>query len=159
MPSVKRHYSRVYWEAVDDPKFADVWGDDHALAAWLRLLVAADMAWPARANVYHGIHRGALTTLCQSGLVDMQATGRFRIHGLDKEREARSSAASDAVRTRYARSTDASTSVGDESFVRSAETVPSKAEQSKDETSRVHRLPIPPGYGEARPPKPVRSTR
>jgi hypothetical protein len=159
MPSVKRHYSRVYWEAVDDPKFSDVWGDDHALAAWLRLLVAADMAWPASANVYHGIHRGALATLCKAGLVDMQATGRFRIHGLDKEREARSSAASDAVRTRYARSADGSTPVDANGHARSAETVPSKAEQSKDETSRVHRLPIPPGYGEARPPKPVRSTR
>lgn len=101
MTKTRRPYSRVYWEAIDDPKFAHVWDDDHALAAWLRLLVAADMAWPASATLYHGVHRGALKRLCEVGLVDMQTGGRFRIHGLDKERAARARQASDAAAARW----------------------------------------------------------
>jgi len=101
MTKVRRPYSRVYWEALDDPKFATVWDDDRALAAWLRLLVAADMAWPASASLYHGVNRAALTKLCDVGLVDMQTAGRYRIHGLDKERAARARQASDAAAARW----------------------------------------------------------
>jgi hypothetical protein len=101
MTKVRRPYSRVYWEVIDDPKFADVWDDDRAVASWLRLLVAADMAWPASASLYHGVNRASLDKLCRVGLVDMQTGGRYRIHGLDKEREARSRQASDAAAARW----------------------------------------------------------
>jgi len=101
MTKVTRPYSRVYWEALDDPKFATVWDDDHNLSAWLRLLVAADMAWPASASLYHGVRRQALTVLCDVGLVDMQTSGRYRIHGLDKERTARARQASSAAAARW----------------------------------------------------------
>lgn len=101
MTKARDPYSRVYWKAIDDPKFAKVWDDDHALSAWLRLLVAADMAWPASATIYHGIRRTALKVLCDVKLVDMQAGGRYRIHGLDKERAARSRQASDAAAARW----------------------------------------------------------
>jgi hypothetical protein len=94
-------YSRVYWRAIDDPKFARVWDDDHALSAWLRLLVAADMSWPASATLYHGIRRSALKVLCDVGLVDMQTAGRYRIHGLDKERAARSETGRTAANIRH----------------------------------------------------------
>jgi hypothetical protein len=98
-----RPYSRVYWEALDDPKFVDVWDDDHRLATWLRLLIAADMAWPASAALYHGVHRGSLKWLCDVYLVDMQPRGRYRIHGLDKERDARARKAANAAQSRYDR--------------------------------------------------------
>lgn len=145
-------YSRVYWRAIDDPKFAHVWDDDHALAAWLRLLVAADMAWPASATLYHGIRKSALKALTDAGLVDMQTGGRYRIHGLDKERNARSDAARRAANFLHHGNADGVPPLGDEDWSddagalhpqdfgsagRSAETVPSQDEQSKDETRRA----------------------
>lgn len=132
MPKVKRPYSRVYWEVVDDDKFATVWGDNHSLATWLRLLMAADMAWPASSSLYDGVHRASVTRLCEVGLVDMQPGGRYRIHGLDKERQERSDAATDAVKTRYARTTP----VADNQKLPSTEGLPRRAETSKDETSK-----------------------
>lgn len=90
MTKPQRPYSRVYWEAIDDPKFASVWDDDAALSCWLRLLLAADMAWPASAALYHGIKARPFGVLVDAGLVDPQAGSRFRIHGLDAERAARS---------------------------------------------------------------------
>lgn len=103
MTKVRRPYSRVYWEALDDPKFTDsgVWDDDASLATWLRLLIAADMAWPASAALYHGVRGRALARLVEAGLVDLQSAGRYRIHGLDRERDARSRQASDAASARW----------------------------------------------------------
>jgi hypothetical protein len=101
MTKVRRPYSRVYWEALDDPKFADVWDHNDRLATWLRLLVAADMAWPASATFYAGISKTVVKVLCDVGLVDKQTGGRYRIHGLDKERQERSEYARDAAVTRW----------------------------------------------------------
>lgn len=131
MPRAERPYSRVYWEAVDDPKFSDVWDDDHALATWLRLLVAADQAWPASATIYHGIHKSSLDKLTRCGLVDMQGASRYRIHGLDAEREARSTKARDAVQTRYVRTTDV-TPQGNQPPTKG---VPRQEETRREETS------------------------
>ena len=100
MTKVLRPYSRVYWEAIDDPKFATVWDDDACLAWWLRLLVTADMAWPASATL-PAVPRKVLDSLTkplpehESGLVDIQGRGRFRIHGLDRERLSRGRRGSD----------------------------------------------------------------
>lgn len=148
MTKARDPYSRVYWKAIDDPKFARVWDDDHALSAWLRLLVAADMAWPASATLYHGVRKAALRLLCDVGLVDMQAGGRYRIHGLDKERNARSEAAREAVNIRHHGRPDGAPAYTDEDYARSgngvrpypdgnAEGIPSQAEQSRDEQSRA----------------------
>lgn len=137
MPKVRRPYSRVYWEVIDDPKFAEVWDDNHALSTWLRLLLAADMAWPASASIYHGVNRQALDKLVRVGLVDLQPGSRFRIHGLDKEREQRSDAARDAVSSRYARSTPVVRPYTETTYAGTTEGLPSKDEQSKDETSRT----------------------
>jgi hypothetical protein len=140
MPKTLRPYSRVYWEALDDPKFANVWDDDQALAAWLRLLVAADMAWPASASLYRGVRTSALSALCSSGLVDMQPSGRYRIHGLDKEREARSRHASSAATARWdddMPSHPVSIAQGmHEHPVSNAERMPSQDEQSRDKQRR-----------------------
>lgn len=147
----KRPYSRVYHEAIDDPKFGKVWDDDHALAAWLRLLVAADMAWPASATLYHGIRKAALKALTDAGLVDMQTGGRYRIHGLDKERNARSDAARRAANFLHHGNADGVPAPSDEDWEedadavhphdlgsagRSAETMPRQDEQRKDEKRR-----------------------
>ena len=94
MTKVLRPYSRVYWEAIDDPKFVHIWDDDACLAWWLRLLVTADMAWPASATL-PGVPRKVIDVLSKPvegqahPLVDLQGRGRFRIHGLDRERQSR----------------------------------------------------------------------
>ena len=141
MPKVRRPYSRVYWEVIDDPKFADVWDDNHSLATWLRLLLAADMAWPASASIYHGVNRQALDKIVRVGLVDLQPGSRFRIHGLDKERESRSDAARDAVSTRYARSTPVVRPYTEPNYAGTTERLPSKDETRRDEQSTANHAP------------------
>jgi hypothetical protein len=88
MSRTDRPYSRVYWEIVDDEKFTTVFDDDHALAWWLRLLIAADQAFPTSAVLPAGVHRAALRKLVDTRLVDV-AGSRYRIHGLDSERARR----------------------------------------------------------------------
>lgn len=145
MPKIKRPYSRVYWEVLDDPKFEHVWPDDRALATWVRLLIAADMAWPASAALYHGVHRPSLDLLVGVHLVDMQAAGRYRIHGLDKERELRSDVAREAVSSRYARSTPVVRAYTDDDGMPSTEGLPSqdRAKQSRAKQSRAEDPPTP----------------
>jgi hypothetical protein len=86
-------YCRVYWSVIDDPKFAEVYDDDHALACWLRLLIAADALWPAPASLPASARKSAVALLVRVGLVDLQIGGRYRIHGLDAERGRRRDAA------------------------------------------------------------------
>lgn len=86
-------YSRVYWSIVDDPKFERVFDDDHHLATWLRLLIAADAIWPASPSMPVSARRASVKTLSDVGLVDLQANHRYRIHGLDAERGRRKDAA------------------------------------------------------------------
>lgn len=89
-------YSRVYWSIVDDPKFSTIFDDDHHLATWLRLLVIADQAHPASANIPSGTRKSSIEALVTAGLVDLGTSYRYRIHGLDAERSMRREAA-----TRY----------------------------------------------------------
>lgn len=85
-PRAGRKHSRVYHEAIEDDRFRDVWPDDAALALWLRLLVAADGAWPAAASLPRSTRKAALAKLVDAGLVDLANGDYFRIHGLDAER-------------------------------------------------------------------------
>lgn len=97
-----RKYSRVYHEAVDDPKFRDVWGNDACLALWVRLLVMADAAWPASAPLPRSVRRRPLAALVVARLVDLHPDGdHYRIHGLDPERSRRSQLASYAAQAKW----------------------------------------------------------
>jgi hypothetical protein len=91
--SERAAYSRVYWSVVDDEKFATIYDDDHHLATWLRLLLVADQSHPASANVPSGTRRQSVAALSSAGLIDLGSGSRFRIHGLDAERERRRIAA------------------------------------------------------------------
>ena len=93
MPSDRAPYSRIYHSIVDDPKFATVYDDDRRLATWLRLLIVAEQAHPASANIPHGTHRASVVALAEAGLIDLGTGARYRIHGLDSERQRRSDAA------------------------------------------------------------------
>jgi hypothetical protein len=86
-------YSRVYWSIVDDERFAEVYDSDPALACWLRLLLVADMAWPASAPIPSTARKSSVALLVKVGLVELQTGGRYRIHGLDAERNKRRLAA------------------------------------------------------------------
>jgi hypothetical protein len=94
-------YSRIYWRCRDDPKFERVYSDDRAFATWTRLLIAADMAWPASACLYDGCHRSSVKLLSDVGLIDLATGGRYRIHGLDAERGRRSAQGKAAIESRW----------------------------------------------------------
>lgn len=136
MPRTDDPYSRVYWRAVDDPRFEHVWHDDHALAWWLRLLIAADQAWPASAALPHGVHKGALRLLTESGLVEV--TGyRYRIHGLDKERERRANAGrTGGLASGNVRSTNVRRSFNHRSPIAESVGEPSQEETRQEEPRR-----------------------
>jgi hypothetical protein len=87
--SERAPYSRVYWEIADDPKFATVFDSDSNLAAWLRLLLIADQAYPASGNLPTNCKRAAFRALEEAGLITLTGS-RFRISGLEAERERRS---------------------------------------------------------------------
>lgn len=98
--SERQPYSRVYWSIIDDPKFAAIYDDDRHLAAWLRLLIAADQTFPASAHIPSGCQRASVKALVDCGLVDVSGR-RYRIHGLDAERAKRTDSARNAAASRW----------------------------------------------------------
>ena len=94
-------YVRVYYRIIDDPKFLDVYDNDAALAAWLRLLLAADAMYPAPATIPRGVKAAALDRLVKAELVDLLPGDRYRLHGLRSEREQRTDQARKAARKRW----------------------------------------------------------
>lgn len=86
-------YSRVYWSIVDDPKFAAVYDDDRHLSSWLRLLIAADAIWPASPTLPVTARKSSVAVLVDAGLIDLLPGHRYRIHGLDAERNKRKESA------------------------------------------------------------------
>jgi hypothetical protein len=101
--SERAPYSRVYWSVMDDPKFDGIREDMRLMGSWLTLLVAADMAWPAPAYPPMIVPKAAVKALVEAGLVDSLSGGRYRIHGLDKERAERASTASANAHKRWDR--------------------------------------------------------
>ena len=89
----ERPYSRIYHSVEDDPKFVTVYDNDRMLAAWVRLLIEADKAHPSTAHIPEGTNRTAVRVLAELGIIDLGTGSRYRIHGLDAERAARSSSA------------------------------------------------------------------
>jgi hypothetical protein len=94
-------YVKVYYRIADDPRFVTVFEDDGALSWWLRLLLIADGTWPASAHVPASCKPKALSMLVEAGLIELTGNQRFRVHGMDAEREKRSEHASQASRTRW----------------------------------------------------------
>lgn len=120
-------YSRIYWTVRSDDRLATIYPDDRHLATWVRLLIAADMAWPAPADVPSTARRASLAALEAAGVIELLPGGLFRFHGLDTERGKRADAArtSAGYRTDTGRVPD-----GDR-------TVPKRyASRDRDETSR-----------------------
>jgi hypothetical protein len=94
-------YVRIYYTIRTDPKFEAVYGDDAALAAWVRLLLDADAVWPAPASIPKSCRAGAFRRLVESGIVDALPGHLFRVHGLDAEREKRGQSGRNAAAMRW----------------------------------------------------------
>lgn len=113
-------YVKVYQSIVDDPQFARVYGNDHALATWLRMLLIADAMWPASAPMTS--RNPTVRLLIDVGLVLQRPGNRYSIRGLDAERERRSAYGRNAAAVRW-------------QSERNAEVMPNRAEQSRTKQS------------------------
>ena len=91
--SERAPYSRVYWTIRSDDRLAAVYADDRHLATWLRLLMAADMAWPAPADMPSSVRKSSVQALVDAGVVSLCGGGMFTFHGHDAERGRRRLAA------------------------------------------------------------------
>lgn len=105
--SERAPYSRVYWTIRSDPRLEAIYPDNCHLATWLRLLIAADMAWPAPADIPASVNRKSLQALEAAGVIEVRGS-LFVFHGLDTERGARRAAAQASIAHRWntERSTD-----------------------------------------------------
>lgn len=85
-----REYVRVYFEVVDDPKFAGLPLD--CLGGWLRLLMMAEGSWPSSSYLPHKsvVPQRIVDLLARRGILDILDGGRFKVRGLDAERARRS---------------------------------------------------------------------
>jgi hypothetical protein len=94
-------YVRVYYSIIDDPKFEAVYGCDAALATWLRLLLIADALYPSSAPIPQGTSKRGLALLVEATIVELLPGGQYRVCGLAKERERRSSVGRAGAETRW----------------------------------------------------------
>ena len=88
----KRHFARFYYDAFIH-EYPEVYADDAALSAWLRLLVIAEKAWPGVPELPRSVSRRALATLTHAGLLALGPRYTFALLGHDKERSRRYSVA------------------------------------------------------------------
>jgi hypothetical protein len=93
----ERPYSRLYHELSDE--YPDVY-DGPLLADYVRLLVAADQAYPSRARWAGYTTKRNLDQLADSGLVICDGA-RYAIRGMEGERKRRSDAARNAADARW----------------------------------------------------------
>lgn len=93
-------YVRVYHTVIDDPKFADVYGDDRTFAWWVRLLITADQAFPASAPLPRRLPDDVLAKLVEVDLIRPATNDHYTVAGMRKEREARQSHQSRAGQAR-----------------------------------------------------------
>lgn len=114
-------YSRVYHTFPDEYKA--IYADDRLLAAWLRLLVVADAAWPLRPPMPRSVKPAVLRALTGAGVVILDGDA-YTVLGLDAERTRRREAGRTGAAMRWQSERNAD---------RNAKAMPSKAEQSKDE--------------------------
>lgn len=99
-------YARVYYDAIAlDEKFDGIRHDRDVMGSWLLLLIEAEKAWPAPAfrppNSWVPPKHFAL--FAERGIIDLEPDGRFRMHGLNAERNSRSEKARDAAVKRWGR--------------------------------------------------------
>ncbi len=100
MASPERPYVRVYHDDLRRD-YPDVYGNDAALALWLRLLVLADKMWPIQAELPRSVRKRPLDLLVIWGLVAVQPDGTYSVKGYDRERTKRQENARSAAAVRW----------------------------------------------------------
>lgn len=123
-------YARLYLASVDDPKFVGIYENDHHWATWARLLMIAEPAWPSSAHLPRSARAASVKALAMAGLIDLLPGDRYRIHGLDAERESRMQQAKKASNARWNADSNAQSNAAS-----NAQTMPNQAKPSKAEVS------------------------
>ena len=83
-------YSRIYHTVIEDPKFAEVYDDDRRWAAYTRLLMAAESAYPSPVPLPRWLADDVLEHLVSVRIVELVRGSSYRVVGLKAEREGRS---------------------------------------------------------------------
>jgi hypothetical protein len=87
--SERAPYSRVYWSINEDEKFDGIRDEPKLVGAWLLMLIAADQAYPSPAYLLPQVTRASVARLAEAGIIDILDGHRFRVRGLQAEREMR----------------------------------------------------------------------
>jgi len=133
----------VYHSIIGDDRFATIYGDDHHLAWWLRLLIGADQAYPAPAPIPRSTRLASLRALVDCGLVELVGVDHYRIHGLDAERKRRSAQGMAGALARWSGRNANATPVAMRTHTE--RNAPPDAKEMLDETRRVRdEIPPPP---------------
>lgn len=109
-----RLFVKVYYEDLRRD-YPEIYDDDAALAAWLRLLVIQDKMWPEPAELPRSVRARVLAVLTRAKLVAVAANHTFTVRGYIRERTARQATARNAAASRWAHAdahADADANVG-----------------------------------------------
>lgn len=98
--SDQRRFCRVYYDDMLRDH-ADVWRDDALLSTWLRLLVAAEKAWPSWPEVPRSAKRRAVVRLIEAGMLSVTPDQHYELRGFKTDREMRAQSASYAAASRW----------------------------------------------------------
>lgn len=133
-----RRYARFYYgEFIRD--YPNVYADDAAFAAWMRLLVVAEQMWPMPSELPRSVRPRPLRALVEAGLVTT-TDGFFAIKGHDAERSRRSSSGRVGAGVRW--QSDGNANAMQTQSERTANAMPSKS-KSKSKAE----IPPPPTSG------------
>jgi hypothetical protein len=88
----KDAYVQIPHALADDPVYASLYGNDETLAAFVRMKLAADRAWPSSPTVPRRLSEEQLRMMLDSGLVTLCPGDRFRVPSTDELRRKRSEA-------------------------------------------------------------------
>lgn len=94
-------YVRLYYTLASDAKFDEVYSNDLLLATYVRLLIAADQAYPAPATLPYGCKPKVVYRLAELGIIQFINRVSFRIAALQKERDYRSGLGRAAAQRRW----------------------------------------------------------
>jgi hypothetical protein len=129
-------YARAYYA-----KFAsehpDIYSDDALYGLWSRLRDIADSAYPSLPHIPYGTHRRRLDVLVKAELVYLEAGHRYRLRGLDKERQRRAEAGQRGARARWERNANAMRTHSDRNAGADVGPLPSRAEQEQSRAEHV----------------------
>lgn len=87
-----RRFARFYYEDFLT-EYPEVYADDAQFAAWFRLLVVAEQAWPLPPELPRSVKARPLRSLVEAGLIALGPRHTYAVRGHDAERSRRHGAA------------------------------------------------------------------